>query len=235
MGFFGKLNFAIGKNGTKNFGKAIKGVVTNANKSRKEMAPRAQYYGGSEEASKRFESQFQGGIQQGTSQAQAGIDRVNRAADAAGPGLSNAAAQANQIAARNAAQADAAGRGFGSQIGMYNDGRAAILGNASTLERQAASLPQTYMQTSQQAFAANQDANARNAMSLAARGGAAGLRAALAGSTTSNAQAAAQAEITRANEMNQLAQMQQNAITQAANIRSGVGAQDQGAGGLYQA
>ncbi len=128
---------------------------------------------------------------------------------------------------------DQSGQALGANMANYDASRGAILGNASQLEQLANNAPANYMKTDQAAFAAQQDAGARQAMAISAQGGAGGLRSALATNAASGAQAQQQANITRANEYNQLLGMQQSGIASASNIRSGLAAQDQSAAGLY--
>lgn len=200
---------------------------------RKKFQPQAQHYGGSPEAAEAYRKQFNAGIQGGAGNIAAGIERSNDAAHLADRSLAENAATSRALLNRNVSRGDTAGSGFADSLGKYNAGRDAVLGNARTLEADAAALPQTYQQTADAAFRLNQDRNMRNALATSAGRGAAGLRTALATQGQANADAINQAELTRANEFNQLQQMKQNALVQAAGIRSGVGAQDQGAAGMY--
>jgi hypothetical protein len=195
--------------------------------------PRKQYYGGSEEAYKEAQQRTQAGIDAGAGMADQGVEQGYAAADAASEQYGQLTSAQENFRHEQDRLGQRSERGFDKNMQNYGAGRGAILDNASALEADAANMAQSYQQTADSAFRANQSKSTRQAAALASRGGAAGLRAALAGQQQANADAQAQAEITRANEFNQIAGMRQNALQSAAGIRSGVGAQDQSAAGVY--
>lgn len=208
--------------------------ILGADKEDKEkLRPQAQFYGGDEEQSRIYRNEFKEGARAGSTQAQAGIDRTNSAANYAQQSLADRGTEASNLGADAQRKSAEAGGGFDRSIGDYRGGRDATLGNAAKLEASADNMAQEYQQTSDKAFALNQDRNQRSALSMAAGRGAAGLRTALATSSQANADAANQAEITRANEANQLIGMRNDARVNAAGIRSGVGTQDQNAANAY--
>lgn len=145
--------------------------------------------------------------------------------------------------AQNAAVAQQAGQSYGrlnddlqdyrsdqerlagkSEAG-FDAQQAAVASNARVLERDAANMGRDYQQTAEMQFARNQDANTRSALAMGARGGASGLRTALATQSNANAGAARDAEVIRANEANQMIGLKQQALTSAAGIRQGAAGQ----------
>ncbi|MFT3927435.1 MAG: hypothetical protein QM778_33185 [Myxococcales bacterium] len=235
MAFGDRLKGAAGKLGEK-WGKVdpfMGRILGGSAKDKKTLSPIAQYYGGSKEQGDAYRSQFQKGITGGQGNVDAGITRANDATDEASAGLNARSVASDYMLNRNLERGDEAGRGFDSSMTDYRAGRGAVLGAANKLETDADTLPDTYKQTSDRQFRLNQDRNTNAALALGSSGGAAGLRQALASSTQANADAAAQAEVTRAQEANELAQQQREARVDAATIRSNVGAQDQEAAGQY--
>lgn len=196
------------------------------------FTPRQQYWGGSEEA-----------LNADREQNDKAIKAANRHATSARRDSANASVRSGQAFTRENNRlarwshdqgnlAERSGASVDQALADYREGRAATLGNAAALEQSADRAEQNYKQTSDAAFRANTDANNRQALAMASRGGAAGLRTALATNTNANAQASAQAEITRAQELNQIQSSREAALVNAANIRAGVGTQDQGVAGL---
>lgn len=200
---------------------------------RKKFAPQAQFYGGSEEQSRLSRNRMIEGSRGGTAQIASATQRANDAADYAGSELGSRSNRAETLGKQAQAGSVVAGQGFDRSVGDYRAGRSAVLGNAGTLEKMAADAPGTYQATAEKAFNNNQGRNTRAALATAAGHGAAGLRTALATSSQANADAAGQAEVTRAQEFNDLQQQRQNAVVNAAGIRSGVGTQDQNAATIY--
>lgn len=222
----------------KNFGKKLgkidpfTGRLLGGDKDdRKKYAPQKQYAGGSEAASKRQRAEFAGGTNLANDMVARSEERANKAAYASGKAydqLRGTAAAGQNVASSNA---EAAGRLADQGLGDYRSGRQASLSNAAAMEQFARNAPNEYQQTAQRQFAAQQDANTRNALALGATGGPSGLRAALASSTAANAQAANQAQMTQANEYNQLLGMRNDALANASNVRQNQGSQDLSAAG----
>lgn len=223
-------------------------------KRRAGRKPKEQFYGGSKEATEAARERYQSGTDSATGLTQSGLQYGAEVTDAARDQLGQDAQYARDYAQSQGRLAQAGEHLFERSIWDYQGGRQGILDNAAALEQSGAAdeiasnargLDSTYMQTAENAFRANQERNQRAALATAAGRGAAGLRAALATSTMANSDAAQQAEITRAQEFNQLQQMKQQGLatagglrqqglTAAAGIRSGVAAQDQGAASLGQ-
>lgn len=192
-----------------------------------------QHYGGSEVKTNEYRKKFSDAADRGEARANSGVERANQAASVADRGLASSGATAKALLNRNIDAGDRAGQGFSQAIGDYGAGRGAILGNAGQLEADAATAAQDYKQTSDAAFRLNQDRNTRAALATAAGRGASGLRTALATSVAGNADAATQAQIVQAQELNAIRQQRADALATAAGIRAGVGAQDQNAAGIY--
>lgn len=178
----------------------------------KSTKPKKQWYGGSEEAYKAQQGVLSGGVTAADKAAASSVGRINLAAD-------DASRQYGEFATGQQQQAAQAGSGFQSQM-------AGVDRNAGQIEDAAGRLEQDYKRTAELQFAANQNRAANQAAATASTGGAAGLRTALASQAQAGADAAAQAEITRAQEANQLADRKLGAYATAAGIR-------QEAGGLY--
>lgn len=195
--------------------------------------PNPTYFGGSEEAANAYRGRFSNTARSGAAITNDAVSRLGTVTNAARNDLAGRSSDADTLQRRGIAGADRAGSGFDSSMSDYRAGRDATLGNASALESFGANAAQEYKQTADKQFAANQDRNQRSALAMAAGRGAAGLRTALASSTQANTEAANQAEITRAQQFNDMNQQRQNALVNAANIRAGVGSQDQGSAGQY--
>lgn len=195
--------------------------------------PKTQYYGGSKEQYQEYQNVYQSMADRGGTQADRAAVASQQAADTAERRYGRLDGDVADFARTQRAEAQQADQGFDRSMADYQAGRAGVLNNAGRIEQDASNLQRDYQATADKQFALNQNRSQRAAIATGARGGASGIRQALASSTMANADAAAQAEITRANEMNQLAQMKQNAYATAANIRAGQGAQDQGAGQIY--
>jgi hypothetical protein len=195
--------------------------------------PREQHYGGSEEAYKATQDKYAAGAEEGAAMSGRGVADARDAAAKAGAEYGRLGGDLQRLQSQQAGQAQTADRGFQGSMRDYSQGRAGITANAQALEADAANMKQNYQNTAQSAFNAQRDANTRSALAMGSRGGAGGLRAAMAGAINANQQAGTQAQITQAQEMNQMIGLQQNARQAAANIRSGVSAQDQAAAGQY--
>ncbi len=225
MGILGKFGEKIGDIAKKvaPFGGRMLGL----DKSDKEkFRPEQQFAGGSKQASNAMRDRYVQGSQDASATAQAGLDRTVRGANQARTDYGTLGldayyerqGQRGRSDARgteaNAAQA-AAQKVADNQ--MAQD-RRRIIGIADTAN-------ENYQRTADAQFRATQDANQNAALALGSRGGAAGLRAALAGSTVANQQAANQAQITNAQQFNDLMGQRVNAYGQANNIsaqRAGV-------------
>lgn len=171
---------------------------------RKKMSPQQQYFGGSAEASKESRDRFKAGANAGDLEVAAGIKRADVAAGQATDdyrGMRDDAVARQQLLGR---QADA--------------GYARADTNQGKLEAIADNAPRDYQRTAQLQFQGQQDANQNQALALGSTGGAGGLRTALASSTQANAQAANQAQITQAQEYNQLKGMQAGIYGQSAEL-----------------
>lgn len=186
------------------------------------------YYGGSKEAYKGYRKEFRDIARKGDKRATAylnyGRDAVNKADMRAEHEL-----RLNNIARRN--QRDVR-RDATSKMDMYDRGyrndRGRMVTDATALRKQAIDLEKNYQQTADRQFALNQGNNLRAMQSMAASGGSAGsLREAMATGSEANANAAAQAEITRANEYNALQGMKANIRQASAGITSDIAAKDQ--------
>lgn len=217
------------------------------------LRPQGQSYGG--DLSQGYLERDQQAQLVGNGMVQGGTDAANRAAYGmmVDTGQLNQSLQGQAQGAQNAygaygadaAQASQAANvqalGYGSdaqrQLGNYGQMRGAAntaAGNiaqagesgARQLEGYARGAAGEYQSGADAAFRAATDATQRNALGLAARGGAADMREALASSTMANQQAALQQQATRAQEANQLNAMRNEAAAQAAGLRQqGYGAQ----------
>ncbi len=195
--------------------------------------PEKQYYGGSQEKYQEYQNAYADMAERGGRQADWATIHSQDAADKADQRYGQLGQDVADFGAAQGDRAKEANQGIGQSMDDYQAGRRGVLNNAAAIERGARNLQSDYQTTADRQFQLNQNRSQRAALATGARGGASGIRQALSSSTMANADAAAQAEITRANEMNQLAQMKQNAYAQAANIRAGQGAQDQSAGQIY--
>jgi hypothetical protein len=201
-------------------------------------APKQKPYGGSEEQYKKYQESYGKGEAGGNAMVQRGVSGAKESGESTAKALEGVAGQQDKLAAgygkvattAGAAQAEARGQ-YNTSRSDYLSGRTATLNNAQAVERLANNLPQNYQQTAERQLAVNQGRNVRAAMSAGAAGGAGGIRNAVASAASANADAAAQAEITRAQEYNQLTGMQAGMYGQAAGIRGDVGGRDLGAAG----
>lgn len=109
----------------------------------------------------------------------------------------------------------------------YNAGRGGILGSASALEGYAQGAAGEYQSGADAAAKASAERAQRNALAVAAGRGANSVRTALAGANAANAQGALDQQVVRAQEANQLNAMRNDAVAQAAGIRTNVGGMDQ--------
>lgn len=200
---------------------------------KRHQKPKEQFYGGSKEGYAAAQKDYAHGRAVGQATQTAGLQAAYDAASQADDryGLQNS--QLEQQHAQQGQLAGQADKGFTSSMANYAGGRQGQLADAQTIERDASNLQSNYQTTADKQAALNRLQNQRSALSLVAGRGSSGLRAALASSTNANANAAGQAEITRAQETNQLATMKQNALAAAAGVRSGVAGQDQSAGQLF--
>jgi len=200
---------------------------------RKKFKPVQQYWGGSQAESIAADHRYAGQQLAGQKMTDAGVARARQAADNASrayEGLREDANTQQTIQQVNAANDRSSALASGQN---YQAGRGGILRDASKLEGMGDTASRDYQRTSNMAFQQQLAQNQRNALGVAAGRGPAGLRAALAGVTNANADATSQAQITQAQEQNNILGMRQNAYGQAAGIRSNVGAQDLGAMGQY--
>lgn len=124
------------------------------------------------------------------------------------------------------------GAGADQAVGNYNSGRGAILGGADQLEGYAQNAASEYQSAAAAQAQADANRTQKNALGVAAGRGASAVRTALAGANASNQQSALNGQAIRAQEANQLNSMRNQAVAQAAGIRSGVGGMDQQAAGL---
>lgn len=193
---------------------------------REKFAPQQQYWGGSEKASQEAQRLYHQGQMEANQGVRAGVTRTNDAADVASDWYRGMTRDAERRVGTSTDRMTRAAQD-------YNVGRTGSLANAQRLEELGQNAPQAYQSTAQSAFRSQQDANQRAALGMAAGRGAAGLRTALASSAVANQQAAQQAQITQAQEQNELLGMQQSAYGQAANIRQAQGAQDLSSAGLF--
>lgn len=197
------------------------------------MNPVAQHWGGSEFRANLERGYLRGEETAGKQQVEAGNKAADDAAARAGQGLDASGQDAGNMMGLNWKRSKNAQTSMDNSMGQYQGVRGGVLSEADKISQDADTMGDDYRRTADLQFKANQDANARNAMSIGAGRGAAGLRTALASSTAANAQAASNAEVTRANEENQINQSRINARQAAAGIRSGVGTQDQNAASMY--
>lgn len=133
---------------------------------------------------------------------------------------------------KNALQSTIYGLGADQSLQDYRSGRGAILGGAGEIEALGRAAPAVYQSAADAAFNAAAARNQRSALSLAAGRGNDAVRTAIAAAAGGNRQAMLEQQVTGAQEANELLKMQQGALESAANIRSGVGAADQGAAGI---
>jgi hypothetical protein len=202
-------------------------------KDKRKMDPQQQYWGGSKEAYDASIARYKAGASGGAAMADGAVDDARTAAAGARNAYSALGGDWKEYNAEQSNEAAQADSGFDRSMADYRSGRAGVLNNAGRIEASAVGLPQSYQQTADRAFQLNQTRAERAAMAQGARGGAGGLRTAIASQAAAGADASAQAEIIRAQEFNDLQRQQRDAYATAAGIRAGQGAQDQGAGQIY--
>jgi hypothetical protein len=202
-------------------------------KDKRKMDPQQQYWGGSKEAYDASIARYKAGASGGAAMADGAVDDARTAAAGARNAYSALGGDWKEYNAEQSNEAAQADSGFDRSMADYRSGRAGVLNNAGRIEASAVGLPQSYQQTADRAFQLNQNRAERAAMAQGARGGAGGLRTAIASQAAAGADASAQAEIIRAQEFNDLQRQQRDAYATAAGIRAGQGAQDQGAGQIY--
>jgi hypothetical protein len=186
---------------------------------REKYDPQKQYAGGSKEASKRMQERYEAGTRVGAETMREGLDRTNAAADDASRRYGRLEGNANMQQRGAQERAYDANRRTLSNANKLND----VAGQDMSQDRQrllgmADSAAQNYQRTANSQLAASQDSTQRQALAQGSRGGAGGLRAALAGSLNANQQAASQAQITNANEQNQIMDMKSNLYGKAADV-----------------
>ncbi len=213
------------------FGSRIFGSKA-SKKDFEDQRAKQQYYGGSKLKSRQYQNQYRFGRDDAGELVEGSLQQAGNVAY--GNTLANAGVQNSfgQLADQQGLLAQQAQGGFNQSAGNYNSARNMVLGSANELAQNARNAPGQFMQTDRAQFQAQQDANQKAALALGATGGAAGLRSALATSADANSVASQNANITRANQYNQLLGLQQSGLSSAASLQSGVAAQDQGMAGL---
>jgi hypothetical protein len=188
-------------------------------KDRDKFKPEQQYAGGSKAASEAMQERHEAGQAAGDTTMREGIGRTNEAADKASRGYGRLAGNARneELASRGRAY-DAKMRTL-SNANKLND----VAGQDMSQDRQrllgmADSAARDYQRTANTQLALSQDSTQRQALAQGSRGGAGGLRAALAGSLNANQQAASQAQITNAQEQNSLMDLKSNLYGKAADV-----------------
>ncbi len=199
---------------------------------RAKMNANPQWYGGSQQNFESYQDKYGRGASGGGAIMQSGLADARLAAQGAATANSGVAGNFGLLANQQSQLAAQANGGFNQSAGNYNSARNMVLGSANELAQNARNAPGQFMQTDRAQFQAQQDANQKAALALGATGGAAGLRSALATSADANSAASQNANITRANQYNQLLGLQQSGLSSAASLQSGVAAQDQGMAGL---
>lgn len=230
MGLLGRIAGGIGTGGLSEAGK---GFAKGISKMRENQKPEKQYWGGDKKEYEQQQRFMENEQEQARANAEASVKRSGGAADVATKDYGRLGGQVEDygnVQGREAGQADA---GFDRSMSDYKGSRSATSEDAAMIERDARGLDKTYQTTADRQFNLNQGRAGNAAQATAAAGGPAAMRAAIASQTSSGADASAQAEITRAQETNELAKMKQSAYATAAGIRSGIGAQDQSAGQIY--
>jgi hypothetical protein len=181
--------------------------------------PQQQYAGGSKAASEAMQARYERGQAAGGKTMREGIDRTNEAADRASRGYGRLAGNARNEELASRDRAYDANRRTLSNANRLND----VAGQDMKQDRQrllgmADSAAGDYQRTANSQLALSQDSTQRQALAQGSRGGAGGLRAALAGSLNANQQAASQAQITNAQEQNQIMDMKSNLYGKAADV-----------------
>lgn len=213
------------------FGSRIFGSKA-SKKDLEDQRAQQQYYGGSEEAMQGYQDKYARNQDAAATRVNDALQQSGYVQDANETTNAHLQGQFSKFAKQQQGLAGQARQGFDQSAQNYGQARDLVLGSANELAQNARNAPGQFMQTDQAQFQAQQDANQRAALALGATGGAGGLRSALATSAGANSAASQQANITRANQFNQLMGLQQQGLAQAAGLQSGVGAQDQGMAGL---
>jgi hypothetical protein len=201
---------------------------------RKKFAPKQQYWGGSKDYAERTRGRNEAEVRNAGDTVRTGIERSNTAADDASQRYGRLEGRASfeqnrageRAAEERASALGSAGRMTGVADTEMAQDRSRMLALGDNLSRD-------YQRTADAQLRASQDSTQRQALAQGSRGGAGGLRAALAGSLNANQQAATQAQITNAQEQNQLMGMKADMYSRANDI-SGARAGIYGnAAGLY--
>lgn len=221
MGFGDKLK-GVWEGMKEGYGKAdpfLGRVLGFDKKDRDKFKPEQQYAGGSKAASAAMQARFERGQNAAGKTMREGIDRTNAAADKASRGYGRLAGNARNEELASRERAYDANRRTLSNANKLND----VAGQDMSQDRQrllgmADSAAQNYQRTANSQLAASQDSTQRQALAQGSRGGPGGLRAALAGSLNANQQAASQAQITNAQEQNQINDLKSNLYGKAADV-----------------
>jgi hypothetical protein len=186
---------------------------------REKFKPEQQYAGGSKEASKNMQQRYVKGAEYGGKTMRAGLDRTNEAADLAGKDYGRARGQAI-VEQRQATEraGEERGRALGSAGQMAGVADKEMGQDRQRMLRMADNASRDYQRTADAQLKSSQDSTQRQALAQGSRGGAGGLRAAMAGSLNANQQAATQAQITNAQEQNQLMQTKADMYGKAHDI-----------------
>ncbi len=209
--------------------------ILGSKESKKDFAAQnaqRQYYGGSQAAMQDYQDKYRRGAAQGAATTAGALSDAGFVQNANERTNADLRSQFGTFGNDQGQFAGQAGQGFDQSAQNYGQARNLVLGSAAELAQNARNAPDQFMRTDQAQFQAQQDSNQKAALALGASGGAGGLRSALASSTDANMAASQNANVTRANQYNQLLGLQQSGLTNAANLQSGVGAQDQGMAGL---
>jgi hypothetical protein len=218
MGFFSGL------------GKAFKGAYGKADPflgrilgfdkdDRDKYKPQQQYAGGSKEASEAMQKRYEAGQAAGSAAMHGGINRTNAAADRASAGYGRMAGDArNQQALSQQRAGEDRGRALSTAGQATGVADKDMLQDRQRMLGMADNAAKDYQRTADAQLRSSQDSTQRQALAQGSRGGAGGLRAALAGSLNANQQAASQAQITNAQEQNQIMDLKSNLYGKAADV-----------------
>jgi len=203
-------------------------------KDREKFKPEQQYAGGSKEASERMQQRYEAGTTAGGQGMQAGINRTNAAADRAADSYGRLAGNArNQQIQSQYRAGEERGRALGSAGQMTGVANTELAQDRQRMMAMADNASRDYQRTADAQLRASQDSTQRQALAQGSRGGASGLRAAMAGSLNANQQAATQAQITNAQEQNQLMGMRADMYGKANDIANQRAAVYGNAAGLF--
>jgi len=203
-------------------------------KDREKFKPEQQYAGGSKEASERMQQRYEQGTQAGGETMRAGLDRTNAAADDAAEryGRIEGNAKLEQTKAQDRAGEDR-GQALGSAGQMTGVADKEMGQDRQRMLQMADNASKDYQRTADRQLALSQDSTQRQALAQGSRGGAGGLRAAMAGSLNANQQAASQAQITNAQEQNQLMQTKADLYGKAHDVSANRASVYGNAAGLF--